>query len=161
MTHSEVDLHVLAQRLVGSDRRLAVAESCTGGWLAKRCTDLAGSSDWFECGLVTYSNRAKQGLLGVQSASLDQFGAVSEVVAAEMVEGMFRVSAADLAMSITGIAGPDGGSDQKPVGTVWFAWAWRGDKPSTERVRFMGDRASVRRQAVEWALSTLARLAGA
>jgi nicotinamide-nucleotide amidase len=133
---------------------LATAESCTGGWLAKVCTDLAGSSGWFERGFVTYSNEAKQDMLGVKAATLAQHGAVSEAVVAEMARGALQHSRAQVAIAISGIAGPGGGTADKPVGTVCFAWAIqkRGDMLLTATRHFVGDREAVRRQAVQHAL---------
>jgi nicotinamide-nucleotide amidase len=139
--------------------RIVTAESCTGGWMAKLCTDLAGSSVWFERGLVTYSNEAKQELLGVAASDLVRFGAVSEPVAAAMAEGALRYSRADFAVSVTGIAGPDGGSPEKPVGTVCFGWALPGGVVETERHLFSGDRDEVRRATIVTAFNgLLARL---
>ena len=132
--------------------RLSVAESCTGGWLAKCCTDLAGSSTWFERGFVTYSNQAKQDLLGVKPSTLNQFGAVSEQTVCEMAHGSLVNSMADLSIAITGIAGPDGGSDDKPVGTVWIAWLTKYSTVETSCYELRGDRESIRRQAVKLAL---------
>jgi nicotinamide-nucleotide amidase len=131
---------------------LASAESCTGGWLAKCCTDLAGSSTWFERGVVSYSNQSKQDFLGVREYTLQQFGAVSEQTATEMAQGMVSHSAASISVAITGIAGPDGGSLDKPVGTVWFAWQNNLGKIISEKHCFEGDRESIRRQAVMLAL---------
>jgi nicotinamide-nucleotide amidase len=128
--------------------RLVTAESCTGGWIAKLCTDLAGSSVWFERGMVTYSNEAKQELLAVGASDLVRFGAVSEPVAAAMAEGALRFSRADVALAVTGIAGPDGGSPEKPVGTVCFGWAMPGGVVETELHVFSGDRDAVRRATV-------------
>ena len=130
---------------------LVTAESCTGGWVAKVLTDIAGSSSWFERGLVTYSNRAKQELLGVAAATLAQHGAVSEAVAREMASGALRQGGADVALAVTGIAGPGGGTADKPVGTVWFAWATNGGVRSLQQC-FGGDREAVRRAAVQQAL---------
>src|SRR6185437_15821372 len=113
----------IGQRLKAAGSRLATAESCTGGWVAKACTDVAGSSQWFECGFVTYSNAAKVRDLGVSEATLASHGAVSEPTVREMAAGAVRVSGADIAVAISGIAGPDGGTPGKPVGTVWFAVA--------------------------------------
>ena len=112
----------LAARLVARNEMLATAESCTGGWVAKVCTDLAGSSAWFDRGFVTYSNQAKQDMLGVSATTLDTCGAVSEEVVTEMVNGALAGSRAGWALAISGVAGPDGGTAEKPVGTVWFAW---------------------------------------
>jgi nicotinamide-nucleotide amidase len=119
------------------------AESCTGGWLAKCFTDLAGSSAWFDRGFVTYSNASKQDMLGVSKASLEKYGAVSEQVAKEMVQGALKNSQADIAVAITGIAGPDGGGDEKPVGTVFIAWASH-HHVNYKRFQFEGNRESVR-----------------
>jgi nicotinamide-nucleotide amidase len=138
---------------------LAVAESCTGGALAAAITDTAGSSAWFERGFVTYSNEAKFELLDVNPAIVRSQGAVSVETAAAMVAGALAHSRADLAVAITGIAGPGGGSPDKPVGTVCFGWCVRGATPTTERLQFSGDRTAVRRQAVVHALKGLAALA--
>lgn len=149
----------LAAELKAHGRRLVTAESCTGGWIAKVCTDLAGSSDWFERGLVTYSNDAKMSLLGVRAADLHRFGAVSEEVAAAMAMGAVRNSDADYAVSVSGIAGPGGGSPEKPVGTVCFGWALSDDTAESETCLFAGDRDAIRRQSVAHALDgLLARL---
>ena len=138
--------------------QLTTAESCTGGWVAKACTDLAGSSDWFGTGFVTYSNAAKCALLGVAPATLERCGAVSESVVREMASGALERAGADLAVAISGIAGPSGGSPDKPVGSVWFAWSRRPDSQPltwTRRCLFDGDREQVRRQAVAVALAGL------
>ncbi|KEA64349.1 C-terminal domain of CinA type S [Marinobacterium lacunae] len=133
----------------------ATAESCTGGWVAQAITAVAGSSQWFVGGYVSYSNDAKQKMLGVKPETLEAHGAVSESVVVEMAEGALRNTGADISVSISGIAGPDGGSEDKPVGTVWFAWAVRG-RPTVSCLSFFhGDRESVRRQAVEQALEGL------
>ena len=138
---------------------MATAESCTGGLIAGACTDLAGSSAWFERGFVTYSNQAKMQMLGVPEALLAQHGAVSEAVACAMAEGATRHSAAQVSLAVTGVAGPGGGSPDKPVGTVWFAWVVTG-QTSSERLRLDGDRAAVRAATVQHALQgLLARLA--
>ena len=148
----------LAQRLRHDHLMLATAESCTGGLIAAACTDLAGSSDWFERGFVTYSNAAKTELLGVPSEWIERHGAVSELVARAMAEGAEHQSRAQLSVAVTGIAGPGGGSADKPVGTVWFAWRVHG-RTTAERQRFDGDRAAVRVQTVRHALQgLLARL---
>src|SRR6185437_17070499 len=124
---SDIELFVLSERvgqkLRAAGRRLVTAESCTGGWVAKACTDVAGSSQWFECGFVTYSNAAKVRDLGVAELTLSTHGAVSEPTVREMAAGALRVSGADIAVAISGIAGPDGGTPTKPVGTVWFGLA--------------------------------------
>jgi nicotinamide-nucleotide amidase len=131
---------------------LASAESCTGGWLAKSCTDLAGSSAWFDCGFVTYSNQSKQDLVNVSIKTLEIHGAVSEQTAIEMAQGALSHSSADISVAITGIAGPDGGTVEKPVGTVWFAWAIKNQGTQTQKYQFKSDREQVRVQAVIAAL---------
>ncbi|WP_230208759.1 nicotinamide-nucleotide amidase [Solemya velum gill symbiont] len=146
----------LAEVLKAQKRMLVAAESCTGGWIAKSCTDIAGSSEWFERGFVTYSNNAKQQMLGVSSETLKANGAVSEAVVAEMAAGALMHSPADLAVAISGIAGPGGGSKEKPVGTVCFAWA-SGKKIFTAREQFDGDRDAIRKAAVLHALEGLIR----
>jgi len=133
---------------------LATAESCTGGLIAGACTDLAGSSEWFERGFVTYSNAAKTDMLGVPTALLQAHGAVSEPVARAMAQGALLHSRAQWSVAVTGIAGPGGGSADKPVGTVWFAWATPGGLHS-ECQRFDGGRAAVRSATVEHSLRTL------
>ncbi|ACL72371.1 CinA family protein [Thioalkalivibrio sulfidiphilus] len=139
--------------------RLATAESCTGGWIAKLLTDIAGSSAWFERGLVTYSNAAKTQLLGVPAGIIEVHGAVSEATVRAMAEGALNVSDAEAALAVSGIAGPGGGSPEKPVGTVWLAWAGKGRETEARRFLFPGDREAVRRQAVAAALEgLLARL---
>lgn len=136
---------------------MVTAESCTGGLIAARCTDLAGSSAWFERGLVTYSNAAKTEALGVDADLIATHGAVSEPVARAMATGAVAHSKAQAAVAVTGVAGPTGGSPDKPVGTVWFGWQV-GDELRTERRRFDGDRATVRAATVEHALRTLVQL---
>ena len=137
---------------------LASAESCTGGWVAKKMTDLAGSSAIFDRAYVTYSNQAKQDMLGVAAITLDTYGAVSEQVVAEMVEGVLERSNVDIALSISGIAGPGGGSPEKPVGMVCFGWQLRGAEPQTDIQYFRGDRHAVRHQSVEHALKGVIKL---
>ena len=144
----------LAVALRARGWRMVTAESCTGGLIAAACTDLAGSSDWFERGFVTYSNAAKAELLGVPPESIAQHGAVSEPVARAMAEGALRRSHAQLSVAVTGVAGPGGGSADKPVGTVWFAWCADG-RTESQRMRFDGDRAAVRAQTVLHALQGL------
>lgn len=144
----------LGERLKARGWRLATAESCTGGWLAKCITDVAGSSDWFDRGFVCYSNDAKRDMLDVEPCTLDQHGAVSEPVASELALGAQREARVEVAVAVTGIAGPGGGSTEKPVGTVWFGFAWP-DGVETECRRFEGDRESVRRATVAHALRTL------
>ena len=137
---------------------LATAESCTGGWIAKTCTDLAGSSEWFESAAVTYSNRAKQALLGVAAGTLEQHGAVSRECALEMVAGALLRFDANVAVAVTGIAGPTGGTPDKPIGTVWIAWQLRGADACAEVFRFDGDREAVRRQTVAAALDGVRKI---
>lgn len=141
--------------LLANGQRLATAESCTGGWLAQCVTAVAGSSQWFDCGLVTYSNEAKIDLLGVDVGVLAAHGAVSEPVAAAMALGALRRSRADWAVATTGIAGPGGGSPAKPVGTVCFAWAGPQGRLETVTRQLSGERAEVRAQAVACALNGL------
>lgn len=148
-----------------TDGRLTVttAESCTGGWIAKALTDVAGSSACFEYGVVSYSDEAKVNLLGVRRATLDAHGAVSEATVREMAEGALARSGADIAVAVSGIAGPGGGSEDKPVGTVWLAWTVRGaDGVRTEAVRqeIAGDRLAVRRGTVTLALEGIGERIG-
>lgn len=147
----------LGQRLKAAHAVLVTAESCTGGWAAQVVTSVSGSSEWFERGFVTYSNASKQELLGVESATLERHGAVSEETAKEMALGALERSRGTVAVSITGVAGPGGGSAEKPVGTVCFAWASDGAARSETR-RFAGDRESVRRQSVIHALEGVLKL---
>ncbi|WP_354347970.1 CinA family protein [Variovorax boronicumulans] len=148
----------LAERLQARGWMMATAESCTGGLIAGACTDLAGSSVWFERGFVTYSNAAKTEMLGVDAALIEAHGAVSEPVARAMAEGAIaRGAPARAAVAVTGVAGPAGGSPDKPVGTVWFGWSVDG-QVRTERRRFDGDRATVRAATVHYALQTLVQL---
>jgi len=144
----------LAKYLIERDWRVVTAESCTGGGLAYELTSISGSSHWFERGLVTYSNEAKQELLSVSALTLAQFGAVSEPVVLEMAQGALCHSHANLALAITGIAGPEGGSPEKPVGTVWFGLAKEGGCSAMCRV-FFGGRAAVRQQAIAYAILML------
>jgi nicotinamide-nucleotide amidase len=145
------------QRRPATDSRLSIAtaESCTGGWVAQVITHTAGSSAWFERGFVTYSNAAKIEMLGVRAATLAEHGAVSEATACEMAAGALAKSTASIALAITGIAGPTGGSKSKPVGTVCFAWCRAGEAAQTETQHFSGDREAIRRQAVVYALQGL------
>lgn len=145
----------LVSELRASGKTVATAESCTGGWIAKAITDVAGSSDVFAYGIVSYSNGAKQSLLGVRAETLDDKGAVSNAVVEEMAAGALELSGADIAVAVSGIAGPGGGNDEKPVGTVWFAWAVRGEsllKCDCNCQQFDGDRDRVREQTVAHAL---------
>lgn len=154
-------VEMLAQRLRASRQLLVTAESCTGGLIAGACTDLAGSSDWFERGFVTYSNAAKTELLGVPAELIARHGAVSEPVVRAMAEGALAHSHAQVAVAVTGVAGPGGGSADKPVGTVWLGWCVDG-RTDSECVHFAGDRAAVRGQTVAHALQgLLVRLAAA
>lgn len=139
---------------------LTVAESCTGGWVAKTITDVAGSSAWFDRGYVTYSNAAKQDLLGVSHATLERHGAVSEETVRAMAGGALTRSGADVALAVSGVAGPDGGTDAKPVGLVWFAWALRTGFVISRAERFPGDRDAVRRAAVVTVLDGVLRQVG-
>ena len=158
----------LADVLLQHGWALATAESCTGGMIASRCTDLSGSSHWFERGFVTYSNEAKHEMLGVDSALIAEHGAVSEAVAQAMALGALRHSRAQVSIAVTGIAGPTGGSAEKPIGTVWFSWATPSDAGptlgaetawvKTEVMHFSGDRATVREAATQHALQTLLSL---
>ena len=144
---------LVGARLKAAGETLATAESCTGGWAAQSVTAIAGSSEWFERGFVTYTNAAKQEMLGVSAATIGQHGAVSEQAAGEMAAGALERSHAGFAISITGVAGPTGGSRAKPVGTVCFGWARRADGAlRVETRRFEGDREAVRRQSVIHAL---------
>jgi len=158
------DLPALTARLADSLQKkgwcMASAESCTGGLIAAACTDLAGSSNWFERGFVTYSNAAKTELLGVDAALIERHGAVSEAVARAMAQGAVARSHAQAAVAVTGVAGPGGGSPGKPVGTVWFGWTTPGGTV-TEMKRFEGDRASVRQASVAHALTRLLELLAA
>ncbi len=177
----EIDRELMAQVAVLGDAlrargwRLATAESCTGGLLAGTCTAPAGASDWFTAGFVTYANDAKSGLLGVSPALIDAHGAVSAEVAHAMALGALEHAGVQLALSITGVAGPGGGSAAKPVGTVWLGWAWvhpretqeglpaGGDAPRvavrTERLQLNGDRSQIRSQTVATALQRLIEVA--
>ena len=139
---------------------LATAESCTGGGVAYAITDVAGSSAWFERGFITYSNLSKQQMLGVSEATLSQHGAVSEAVVREMVAGALANSAAQLALAVSGIAGPEGGTPDKPVGTVWFAWGIKHGATHAQRHQIDGNRAAVRAQAVRIALQGALDLLG-
>ena len=147
----------IGDQLAGKRLTLCTAESCTGGWIAKTVTDIAGSSAWFDCGLAAYSYEAKQALLGVRPETLEHHGAVSRETVIEMVSGALVHSGAGVAVAVTGIAGPGGGSEDKPVGTVWIAWKRRGGYPRAELFHFDGDRESVRRQTVAAALQGIAQ----
>lgn len=154
--HADADLHALAvtiaELLTTRGMSVVCAESCTGGWIAKTLTDIAGSSSWFECGVVAYSYQAKEALLGVQSATLERTGAVSQETCIEMVSGALARYGASVAVAVTGIAGPGGATPGKPVGTVWIGWKRRGGYARAELFHFDGDREAVRRQTVAAAL---------
>lgn len=154
-TEQQADVEALAEALRSRGARLATAESCTGGLIAAACTSLAGSSDWFERGFVTYSNQAKTELLGVPQALIAQHGAVSEAVARAMAEGAEQRSVAQWAVAVTGIAGPGGATPGKPVGTVWLAVARSDGDTAALLLQLAGDRAAVRRQTVTCALRAL------
>jgi nicotinamide-nucleotide amidase len=148
----------VGSQLLGAQRHLATAESCTGGWIAKLCTDIAGSSDWFDCGFVCYSNAAKSRDLGVPAKLIDSEGAVSDAVVRAMAEGALERTDANVAIAVSGIAGPGGAVPGKPVGTVWFALAQKlPDRLECQGhlIQFDGGRDAVRRQAVEYALNLL------
>lgn len=156
---TDLELHALARRvadrMLETGRQMVAAESCTGGWVAKACTDLPGSSRWFRGGAVAYSNALKRDMLGVREATLEAEGAVSEAAVREMVTGALARLGGDVAVAVSGIAGPDGGSPGKPVGTVWLAWAVRHADQVEIRAaleQFPGDRDAVRRLAVARAL---------
>ena len=148
----------LGERLRAAHDTLVTAESCTGGWIAKCLTDIVGSSDWFDCGMVVYSYEAKQALLGVRPQTLEEHGAVSRETVIEMVSGALVNSGASIAVAVTGIAGPGGGSEDKPVGTVWIAWKRRGGYARAQAFHFDGDREAVRRQTVDHALAGVSGL---
>ena len=137
---------------------VVAAESCTGGWIAKVLTDVPGSSNWFECGVVAYSYEAKEALLGVQSQTLERAGAVSQETVVEMVSGAMARYGASVAVAVTGVAGPGGGTSGKPVGTVWIGWKRRGGYAHAELFHFDGDREAVRRQTVAAALDGVRRI---
>ncbi len=143
------DIAQLAQR---RSAVIATAESCTGGWVAQELTSIAGSSVWFDRGFVTYSNAAKEEMLGISAEIIKNHGAVSEQVVKAMAEGVLAKSSASISVSISGVAGPGGGSVEKPVGTVWFAWGEAGQETEVRKCCFDGDRESVRKQAVRVAL---------
>lgn len=147
--------HRIGEQLKRRQATVTAAESCTGGWIAKVFTDISGSSAWFERGFVTYSNEAKQQMVGVQDTTLQQHGAVSEQTVREMATGAAKAAAAEYSIAVSGIAGPEGGTPDKPVGTVWFAIVGPEGRVLAQRQIFAGDRDVVRRQSVAWALQTL------
>lgn len=159
---SENELRSLAERLghelKAHHQTLVAAESCTGGWIAKLVTDIAGSSEWFDCGMTAYSYEAKQALLGVRPETLMEHGAVSRETCIEMVSGALIHSGASVAVAVTGIAGPSGGTPDKPVGTVWIGWKRRGGYPHAQSFHFDGDRDAVRRQTVVAAINGLRKI---
>jgi nicotinamide-nucleotide amidase len=150
--------HAVAECLRARGQTLVTAESCTGGWIAKVLTDIAGSSAWFECGVVAYSYEAKESLLGVQPQTLERTGAVSHDTVVEMVAGALARYGASVAVAVTGVAGPGGGTADKPVGTVWIGWKRRGGYARAELFHFDGDRDAVRRQTVGAALEGVRRI---
>jgi len=158
--HAEI--HEVASRVVeqltSGNKSLATAESCTGGWIAKAITDISGSSACFGYGIVSYANGAKESLLGVNASTLERHGAVSEAVVMEMAEGALALSGADIAVAVSGVAGPDGGSVEKPVGTVCFAWATRGEKADAQ-TQALASADSVSREQIR-AKAVLVALAG-
>jgi len=159
---SAADLNALSESVAEAALRqrlmLVTGESCTGGWIAKCLTDIPGSSAWFGAGVVAYSYEAKDALLGVNPRTLEQFGAVSEEVVREMVAGALARMGGDVAVAVTGIAGPGGGTPDKPVGTVWISWKRRGGYATARMFHFDGDRDAVRRQTVAAALEGLRQI---
>jgi len=159
MSPSEQELRDLAEQLgeclTTKGMKLATAESCTGGWLAKIITDIPGSSVWFEGSVVCYSNESKHSLLAVDENILQEFGAVSGEAVLEMSDGLFSHTKADVAISVSGIAGPGGGSDDKPVGLVWLSWGKRDKSVYAEPFNFSGNREDVRKQSIKQALNCL------
>ena len=152
---TQVLVEQLAERFLKASKKLVTAESCTGGGLAENLTQLSGSSLWYECGFVTYSNQSKRDLLAVPIDTLEEFGAVSEETALAMAKGALDMSSADFSVSITGVAGPDGGSEEKPVGTVCVAWYERDKGGNTTCIHFEGDRQRVREQSCLLAMQGL------
>jgi nicotinamide-nucleotide amidase len=148
----------ISEMLLGRGWRAATAESCTGGWIAKALTSVVGSSGWFEAGLVTYSNEAKINFLSVSPMTIEKYGAVSSETAKEMVQGLLRVTGVDVGVSVTGIAGPTGGTVNKPVGTVWFGFSALGQETVTTCLRFDGSRDVVRLKAVNFGLARLIKM---
>ena len=159
MAPSEQELRDLAEQLgeclKAKGMKLASAESCTGGWLAKIITDIPGSSAWFEGSVVCYSNKSKHSLLAVAESTLNEFGAVSGETVLEMSDGIFSHTEADVAVSVSGIAGPDGGTEEKPVGLVWLSWGKRDKSVFANPFNFDGEREDVRRQSIKQALNCL------
>jgi nicotinamide-nucleotide amidase len=151
----------LGELMRARDGVIVTAESCTGGGIATALTDVAGSSVWFDRGFVTYSNAAKEQMLGVPRATIVEYGAVSEAVVIAMAQGALQASGADLAVSVSGVAGPGGGSEHKPVGTVWLAWIWRDAPPVAGHRFYTGNRSQIREQAVDDAVQGLLQIARA
>ncbi len=162
--YSDESLKIITRRLSeqasATGAYITAAESCTGGWVAKVLTDLPGSSAWFDRGFVTYTNESKQEMLGVQAATLETYGAVSEQTVREMAQGALNNSKGSIAVAVSGIAGPGGAMPGKPVGTVCFAWAQRGGDIKSCREQFSGDRDQIRRQAVAFVLNGIMELMG-
>ena len=148
----------LGNLLSQNNKILATAESCTGGWLSQIITSVPGSSAWFDRGFVPYSNAAKAEMLGVSTRTLEEFGAVSEEAVLEMAAGALQLSHANISCAVTGVAGPSGGSDEKPVGTVWIGFAGDGMEAEAIMQQFSGDRETIRRLAVEFTLEVLIKL---
>lgn len=148
----------IATYLTNKKLKLATVESCTGGGLSYVFTNLPGSSNWFELGLITYSNEAKIQLVGVDEKTIANFGAVSEQTAIQMVDGLLAKYSVDIGISVTGIAGPDGGSEEKPIGTVWIAWKIKGKNTITNVYHFQGDRKSIREQSILAAIKGLSSI---
>ncbi len=148
----------LGERLKAKHLKLALAESCTGGMAAQYITEIAGSSAWFDCGFVTYSNESKQRMLVVPAETLENYGAVSEQTAIAMANGALKNSQADIVASITGIAGPSGGTAEKPVGTVCFAWTGKDFESTSSTQLFIGDRQKIRHQSVKYLMANLIEL---
>ena len=148
----------VGELLLARGQSMVAAESCTGGWIAKVLTDVAGSSAWFECGVVAYSYEAKESLLGVRAQTIERNGAVSQETVVEMVSGALARYGAGVAVAVTGVAGPSGGTPDKPVGTVWIGWKRRGGYARAELFHFDGDREAVRRQTVAAALDGVRRI---
>lgn len=155
MDHLQQLTQCLGEQLLARNLRIATAESCTGGGVAAAITAIAGSSAWFEYGIVSYSNAAKGKLLGVSADTLLHEGAVSEAVVIEMARGALTISGADISIATSGVAGPSGGSPENPVGTVWFAWAKATGEIKAELMHFDGDRAEVQRKAIFFGLEKL------
>ncbi|MDH5612719.1 MAG: CinA family protein [Gammaproteobacteria bacterium] len=159
MAATEESNRVLARQLgeclTARGVKLATAESCSGGWIAKTITDLPGSSAWFESAIVCYSNESKHDLLGVSLADIEEFGAVSGETVLSMTDGVFERTSADVVVSVSGIAGPGGGTEEKPVGTVWLSWGKRDKSSYANEFHFEGDREAVRLQTVDAALNAV------